>query len=63
MQSFKKTWKNAKAIPEQAMETHTVVRHQGSHFLDKQLTDGSEVVNFMHWLPFTPREIPGTHFC
>jgi hypothetical protein len=33
------------------------------HSLDNQLTDGSEVVGFMHWPPFTPRKIPGTHFC
>jgi hypothetical protein len=32
------------------------------HFLDNRLTDG-EVVSLMHWPPFTPRKIPGTHFC
>jgi hypothetical protein len=33
------------------------------HFLDNLLTDGSEVVSLMHRPPFTPRKIPGTHFC
>jgi hypothetical protein len=38
------------------------VRHQGSTFLDNLLTDGG-AVSLMHWPPFTPRKIPGTHFC
>jgi hypothetical protein len=33
------------------------------HFLDNWLTDGSEVVSLMRRPPFTPRKIPGTHFC
>jgi hypothetical protein len=33
------------------------------HFPDSQLTDGSEAVSLTHWLPFTPRKIPGSHFC
>jgi hypothetical protein len=33
------------------------------HFLDSRLTDGGEVVTLTHWLPFTCRKIPGTHFC
>jgi hypothetical protein len=33
------------------------------YFLDNLLIDGGEVVSLMHWQPFTPREIPGTHFC
>jgi hypothetical protein len=33
------------------------------HYLDNWLTDDSEVVSFMHRLPFTSRNIPGTHFC
>jgi hypothetical protein len=32
------------------------------HLLDNQLMDG-EVVSLMQWPPFTPRKIPGTHFC
>jgi hypothetical protein len=33
------------------------------HFLDNQLTEGSEVVSLTDQLPFTPRKIPCTHFC
>jgi hypothetical protein len=33
------------------------------HFLDSQLTDGSEVVSLKRWLTFIPRKIPCTHFC
>jgi hypothetical protein len=33
------------------------------YFLDNWLTDGSKVVSLTCWLPFTPRKIPGTHFC
>jgi hypothetical protein len=33
------------------------------HFLDNQLTDGGQVISLMHHLLFTPRKIPGTHFC
>jgi hypothetical protein len=33
------------------------------HLLDNWVTDGSEVASFAHWQPFTPRKIPGTHFC
>jgi hypothetical protein len=33
------------------------------HFLDSQLTDGDEVVSLTCRPPFTPRKIPGTHFC
>jgi hypothetical protein len=32
------------------------------HFLDSQLTDGGEV-SLTRQPPFTPRNIPGTHFC
>jgi hypothetical protein len=31
--------------------------------LDNRFTDGGEVVSFTRRLPFTPRKIPGTHFC
>jgi hypothetical protein len=32
------------------------------HFVYNQLTDG-EVVRLTHLQPFTPRKMPGTHFC
>jgi hypothetical protein len=34
-----------------------------AHFLDSWLTDGCAVVSVMRWPHFTPRKIPGTHFC
>jgi hypothetical protein len=36
---------------------------RGPHFLDSRLTDGGEIVILTRLPPFTPREIPGTHFC
>jgi hypothetical protein len=33
------------------------------HFLDNRLTDSGEVVSLTRRPPFTPRKIPGTHFC
>jgi hypothetical protein len=33
------------------------------HFLDNRLTDGDKVVNLKCRPPFTPRKIPGSHFC
>jgi hypothetical protein len=33
------------------------------HFLDNRLKDGGKDVNPTRRLPFTPRKIPGTHFC
>jgi hypothetical protein len=33
-----------------------------SHFLDNRLTDGGEV-SLTHRPVFTPKNIPGTHFC
>jgi hypothetical protein len=33
------------------------------NFLDSRLTDGGEVLNLIHRPSFTPRKIPGTHFC
>jgi hypothetical protein len=44
------------------MEAHRVEILRLPHFLDKQLTDCSEDVSLMHWLPFTSRKIPGNHF-
>jgi hypothetical protein len=32
------------------------------HFLDNRITDGGEV-SFTLQPPFTPRKIPGIHFC
>jgi hypothetical protein len=32
-------------------------------FLDNRLTDTDEVFSLMRWPAFTPRKIPGTHFC
>jgi hypothetical protein len=40
------------------------VRRRGSHIFSRQsLTDGGEVDSLMRRQPFTPRKIPGTHFC
>jgi hypothetical protein len=33
------------------------------HFLDIRLTDGDKVVSPTRRPPFTPKNIPGTHFC
>jgi hypothetical protein len=33
------------------------------HFLDNRLTDGGKVVSLTRWPAFTPRKMPGTHFC
>jgi hypothetical protein len=33
------------------------------HILDIWLTDGGEVVSLMRQPSFTPRKLPGTHFC
>jgi hypothetical protein len=33
------------------------------HYLDNRLTDGCKVVSLTRRPPFTPRKIPGTHFC
>jgi hypothetical protein len=33
------------------------------HLADSQLTDGGEVVSLTRRPPFTPRNLPGTHFC
>jgi hypothetical protein len=33
------------------------------HFLDNRLTDGGKVVSLTSRPPFTPRNIPGVHFC
>jgi hypothetical protein len=33
------------------------------HILDNWVPDGGEVVSLTCQPPFTPRKIPGTHFC
>jgi hypothetical protein len=33
------------------------------HFLENRHTDGGEVVSLTRRPAFTPRKIPGTHFC
>jgi hypothetical protein len=33
------------------------------HYLDNRLKDGGKGVSLTHRAPFTPRKIPGTHFC
>jgi hypothetical protein len=33
------------------------------HFLDNRLTEVGEVAGLTRRPPFTPRKIPGTHFC
>jgi hypothetical protein len=33
------------------------------HFLDNRLTDGGESVSLRRRPSFTPKKIPGTHFC
>jgi hypothetical protein len=55
---------NGKAIPvagrggPQGYETSRL-----THFVDNQLIVGGEVVSLRRRPPFTPRKIPGTHFC
>jgi hypothetical protein len=40
----------------------TVEMRKLAHFVDNRLTDGDEVSLTLR-PPFTPRKIPGTHFC
>jgi hypothetical protein len=48
----------------QAVEAHRVVRRQGSLiFLNNHLMDDGEIVSLKRRPPFTPRKIPGNHFC
>jgi hypothetical protein len=51
----------AKLSLKQVMEAHWVVRIP--HFLENRLTEDGEVVSLMRRPLFTPRKIPGTHFC
>jgi hypothetical protein len=50
--------KKGKDIPVKVCETSRL-----PHFPDNRLTDGGEVVSLTRRPPFTPRKIPGTHFC
>jgi hypothetical protein len=46
------------------VEAYRFARVWGSHiFLDSRFTDGCEVVSLTRQPLFTPRKIPGTHFC
>jgi hypothetical protein len=36
---------------------------RGSHFLDIRLTNGGKVVSPTRRPSFSPRKMPGTHFC
>jgi hypothetical protein len=55
--------RQGKVIPVQAMQALRVARGRGSHILNIRLTDGGKVVSLTHRPLFTPRKIPGTHFC
>jgi hypothetical protein len=52
-----------KAIPVTGHEGHRVVRRRDSHSLHTICSQMAEVVSLTHTPPFTPRKIPGTHFC
>jgi hypothetical protein len=55
--------RNARLSLYQTMEVLRIVRRRGSYiFLDKRLTDGSEVVSLKQQLPFPSRKVPTTHF-
>jgi hypothetical protein len=43
--------------------SYTVKTSTRGHFLGSRLKDGGKVVSLTHRPPFTPRKIPGTHFC
>jgi hypothetical protein len=53
-----------KAIPVTGREGPQGCETSGlPHFLDNQLKDDGEVVSLTCRPSFTPRKIPGTHFC
>jgi hypothetical protein len=63
MSPFDQTqYKSVKLSLWQAVETHGIVRRQGSYIADNRLTDGGEV-SLMPRTPFAPRKISGTYFC
>jgi hypothetical protein len=46
------------------MEAHSVAKmSRFPNFLYNWITEGSEVISLKGQPPFTPRKIPGTHFC
>jgi hypothetical protein len=51
-----------KASPVQAVEAGCE-KLRLPHFLDSRLTDGDKVVSPRRLPRFTPRNIPGNHFC
>jgi hypothetical protein len=52
-----------KVIPIQAVEPLGLQEVEAPTFSDIRLTDGGKVVSPTRQLVFTPRKIPGTHFC
>jgi hypothetical protein len=45
-------------------ELNLYILHSAPTFsLDIRLTDGGKVVSLTRLPPFTPKKIPGTHFC
>jgi hypothetical protein len=44
-------------------DTVILLHTTNAFFLDNRLTDGGEVVSPTRRPPFTPKKIPGTHFC
>jgi hypothetical protein len=56
--------KKDKAIPAKGRgDPYGCEKSSFPHFLDKWLTDGGDVVSLTRRPSFTPRKIPGTHFC
>jgi hypothetical protein len=45
------------------VEAHSVETLRLPYFLDNHFTHGGQVVGLMCWPSFTPRKIPGIHFC
>jgi hypothetical protein len=55
---------NGKTIPITGRESLQVCEtSRFSRYLDNRLTEGGEVVSLTRRPHFTPRKIPGTHFC
>jgi hypothetical protein len=63
-QSYRNTHEKGKAIPvTDRGGPWDCEKSKLPHFKDNPLTDGGEVINLTRRPPFTPRKIPGTHFC